>query len=268
MRWIVFTDLDGTLLDYTTYSFAPAGEALDLLRGRGIPLCIVTSKTRAEIEEYRRLLDNRDPFVVENGGAIFIPDGYFPFPFHFHRRSGGYVVIELGERHERLFGELQKAIRDSWSGIRPFSTMPDEEIVRLTGVKPYQVPLMREREYDEPFLFEGKGLERLIKRLEAKGLRVLKGGRFYHLTGRSDKGVAVQQLIQLFKRLYPSVKSLGIGDSENDLAMLRVVDVAVLVKRYDGSYATTGLDGRRRLILTDGKGPEGWREAVMKVVGG
>ncbi len=266
MKWVIFTDLDGTLLDHQTYSFEPAREALKLVKERGIPLCIVTSKTRAEVEEYRRVLDNRDPFIVENGGALFVPSTYFPFPFPYSRQEDGYKVIEFGRSHRVLLDELLKALEDSWSGIRPFSTLSEEEIVRLTGVKPHQVHLMKERGYDEPFLFEGEGVEGLIARFEARGLKVVKGGRFYHLMGNHDKGKAVRRLIDLFRGMDPGIKTIAIGDSENDLSMLKVVDLPVLVRRWDGSYAATRIDGRDP-ILARGAGPEGWSEAIFRILG-
>jgi len=74
--WVVFTDLDGTLLDHSSYSFEAARPALEGLRARRIPVVPCTSKTRAEVEEIRTRLRNRDPFVVENGGAALIPAGW------------------------------------------------------------------------------------------------------------------------------------------------------------------------------------------------
>src|SRR4030042_1090542 len=85
-RILVFTDLDGTLLDHRNYSFEPARPALRLLRESGIPLIICTSKTRAEVEEIRAALGNTDPFVVENGGAVFVPEGDLPIGLHAARR--------------------------------------------------------------------------------------------------------------------------------------------------------------------------------------
>jgi mannosyl-3-phosphoglycerate phosphatase len=46
---IIFTDLDGTLLDYSTYSFEKALPALQLVRERDIPLIICSSKTAKEV---------------------------------------------------------------------------------------------------------------------------------------------------------------------------------------------------------------------------
>src|SRR4030067_130990 len=95
LKTIIFTDLDGTLLHPRTYSYDEAKPALELIRKRHIPLVLCSSKTWAEIEAYRKRLDNRHPFIVENGGGIFIPEGYFPFPVDGEARNG-YRVIHLG----------------------------------------------------------------------------------------------------------------------------------------------------------------------------
>ena len=92
-KLVIFSDLDGCLLDRQTYSFEPAQAALRLIKGKIIPLILVSSKTRVEIEEYRRRLKNDHPFVSENGGAVFIPKGYFSFQFSHEREWGKYFVL-------------------------------------------------------------------------------------------------------------------------------------------------------------------------------
>ena len=87
---IVFTDLDGSLLDSTTYSFKAATPALNALREQGIPLVLVSSKTRAEMEPLRQRLGHCDPFIVENGGAVFVPHGLFDFPLERMRTKSPY----------------------------------------------------------------------------------------------------------------------------------------------------------------------------------
>lgn len=76
-RIIIITDLDGTLLHPKTYSFEKAMPALRLIKEMGIPLVFCSSKTRTEVEVWRQRLENSHPFISENGGGIFIPDGYF-----------------------------------------------------------------------------------------------------------------------------------------------------------------------------------------------
>src|SRR6478736_2987735 len=92
---IVYTDLDCSLLDGTTYSYEAAIPALTALREQGIPLVLVSSKTRAEMEPLRQRLDLRDPFTVENGGAVSVPQGLFDFPLGRMRTRSSYQVIEL-----------------------------------------------------------------------------------------------------------------------------------------------------------------------------
>jgi len=75
-RIVIFTDLDGTLLDHCTYSYKEAEKALESIRRKNIPLIVCSSKTREEIEIYRKKLLNNGPFISENGGAIFIPEQY------------------------------------------------------------------------------------------------------------------------------------------------------------------------------------------------
>ena len=94
LKIVVFTDLDGTLLDRTTYSYASAVPALESLRQKKIPIVFCSAKTSAEQEAYRKELGIGDPFIVENGGAIFIPYGYFPFEFDYHKTIGGNLIIE------------------------------------------------------------------------------------------------------------------------------------------------------------------------------
>ena len=82
MELIIFTDLDGTLLDLDTYSFKKAKPALKLIKKenkkeKNIAVVPCTSKTAEETKFYLKKLKIKEPFIVENGGAIYIPKGYF-----------------------------------------------------------------------------------------------------------------------------------------------------------------------------------------------
>lgn len=100
MKLIIFTDLDGTLLD-EEYSWDKAKPALDLIKKLQIPLVICSSKTRNEIEEYRHPFGVNDPFISENGGAVFIPKDYFPFKFTYDK-GDSYFIIELGAPYREI----------------------------------------------------------------------------------------------------------------------------------------------------------------------
>jgi hypothetical protein len=98
---VVFSDLDGTLLDHTTYEFGAARVALDRLHDEGVPLVLCTSTTRAEVEPLPIALGNRDPFIVENGGGVYVPAAYFPFEIEGADVRDGYRVVPLGDPYQR-----------------------------------------------------------------------------------------------------------------------------------------------------------------------
>lgn len=70
---VIYTDLDGTLLDHHTYSAEAASATLSKLRGLGIPVIPCTSKTVAETRPIAAQLGLDGPMIVENGAAVWIP---------------------------------------------------------------------------------------------------------------------------------------------------------------------------------------------------
>lgn len=263
--FVVFTDLDGTLLDHQTYAFEAARPALKLLKDREIPLIFCSSKTRAEVERYRRLFHDGDPFIVENGGAIFIPRGYFPFSFPYQRTVGNYLVIELGVPYFHLVRALDQAKRESGVKVLAFSDLGIREVAMLTGLPLEEATLAKRREYDEPFQVKGgpEKLARLAALLEEKGLHVTRGGRFHHLTGGCDKGRAVAMLIELFRRKLGSLTTVALGDSLSDRPMLEVVDLPILVQKEGGRYDPEVQ--LSTLIYAPGVGPEGWNATLLEL---
>ena len=262
-HWVIFSDLDGTLLDHETYSFEGAAEGLRRLKEAGIPLVLCTSKTRAEIEEIRRDLGNRDPFITENGGAVFIPEGYFPFVPPGAEKFGPYQVIPLGTP----YADLRRGLLTIRTRLRiplpGFGDMTPGEIGARTQLP--RPDLAKLREYDEPFLVNDPSWEKAVHR-EARdlGLQVMKGGRFHHLTGESDKGKAIEILIQCYRRSLGQLRTVGLGDSANDRPLLKAVDIPILVRRSSGDYAE-GID-LPELIRTSGQGPAGWNEAILSLL--
>jgi mannosyl-3-phosphoglycerate phosphatase len=261
--YVVFTDLDGTLLDHHTYSYQLARPALEILFEKGYPLVICTSKTRAEIESFRAELDIRDPFISENGGAIFVPQGYFTGPFGFDKVVDSYRVIELGTDYHKIRRALKESERRSGCKATGFGDLTAEEISRETGLDIRSAELSKQREYDEAFTVPDREcVSRLLEQIKEKGLNFTRGGRYFHIMGNNDKGQAVLMLTEIFRRQYDHVVTIGLGDSDNDLPMLRAVDMPILVQKPGGSYATVE-EGFR---LAKGIGPAGWNSALLKIL--
>jgi mannosyl-3-phosphoglycerate phosphatase family protein len=259
-KLILFSDLDGTLLDPRTYSFADAGSALELIKKKAIPLVLCSSKTRAEVEVWRERMGNRHPFIVENGGGIFIPGDYFPFPIE-GESLGRYRVISLGTPYTDIRERFVRLREHLGIPVKGFGDMAANEIAELTGLLPNEAILAKQRDYGEPFVFTDVPDEGFLKAIESSGLQWTQG-RLYHIMGNHDKGKAVRLLRDLYERWMGPVTTIGLGDSFNDLPMLRVVDLPVLIMQENGSY-----DMRvniPNLTRTHAAGPTGWNEAVLR----
>lgn len=259
---MIFTDLDGTLLDEETYSYAEAQPALGLLASSATPLILCSSKTRAEIEIYRRRMDNAHPFIAENGGGIYIPQGYFSVPI-VSKKLDGYQLILLGTSYVEIKDHFDRLRKKSGAKVRGFSDMTIDEISVLTGLSVNEAVLAKQRDFDEPFVFEGEPDEDFLRAIEDAGLYWTQG-RIFHIMGHHDKGRAVNILMSLYRQQYGDVVSIGLGDNLNDLPMLMEVDHPVLVRHKDGGY-----DSRialPRLLKTQLPGPLGWNEIVLQLL--
>ena len=265
-RLVIITDLDGTLLDQQTYSYEAAVPAIGKLKSLGIPLILCSSKTGGEISALWKELSLKDPFIVENGGAIYCPARYFPFSLPAFKSKRSFRVLELGTDVRTLRQVLAEAAADCHATVKSFGTMSVEEICALTGLMKDQATLARKREYDEPFLIDGGDRERLFRILIGKGLTVTHGDRFFHLLGSHSKGKAVRTLLDLYRQRDPSFVSVGLGDSANDLPFLMQVDRPVLVRKKDGSWDTEVTAAISGIERTRAVGPQGWREAVERIL--
>ena len=268
-RVIIYTDLDGTLLEHTSYSFEQSRPALRLAALQGAPIVFCSSKTRAEIEVIRQQTGVLAPFIVENGGAVYIPTGYFQFDIPNSRKRGLYKMVELGTPYPKLIRALEQLKAQLGTGLRGFHQMTVEEVAADCGLSLEEARRAKLREYDEPFILEDRRrevVERLGEQIALRGLSLTQGGRYFHLLGGNDKGRAVHILSELFRKADGAILTVALGDSPNDLPMLQAVDHPFLVRKPDGHYDDDVLAAVPGVRLADGVGPAGWNVAVTAIL--
>ncbi len=263
---IVFSDLDGTLLDHDTYEWKKAKSGLDRLKKYGFPVILVSSKTRAEMVSLRKALSVTDPFITENGGGVFFGRHTFPEPpdrASVIDAADGLLGISLGLSYRDLVRELKEIGDELGLHLKGFSSMDVEMIRHLTGLDRKSALLALTREFDEPFMVADQKAgdkEALRTAAARRGLHVSDGGRFYHLHGGNNKGQAMDMIVSLYRDFCEAVATMALGDSPNDFPMLERADYPVLVR----SKRTFSRVEQRipRLIYTEKFGPSGWNEAV------
>lgn len=259
---IVFTDLDGTLLDHDTYRFTAAEPALEKLKQHGIPLIITTSKTMEELHVIRNSLGNAHPFVAENGCVIAAPEGYFPGMDSLPLKKR-YRIIHLGRDRQTILDILHRLRDDQGFRFKGFSDMTQEDIAALTGLGLEEARHASIRLSTEPLMWQDTdaALARFSALLAEQGLSQVQGGRFISVSSPVDKGDGVDTLTEFYAGLYGETPvTIALGDSPNDLSMLNRVNVAVIV-RSDRSE-TLVPEHAGRVVRTEKRGPDGWRAAM------
>ena len=267
-HFLIITDLDGTLLDARTYAWEPAAPALAALKSRGVPVVFCTSKTLAEVVVWAERLGLSGPHIVENGGGIAWPRD-LPLPEGVAGEiEEGWTIVPLGAPYDILRAALRDIAFETGCRLSGLGDWTVEELAALTGLPAGEAELARRRRFDEPFRIVGGDEEacgEAVRLSAAKhGLSVARGGRFRHLFGHGGKGAALERLLDLLPCLSGRWLTVGLGDAENDLPMLDVVDIPILVPRPDGTYdPAVSLPGLRR---AEKPGPEGWGRAVLSVL--
>jgi len=229
-KTVIFSDIDGTIID-DKYSLKNTQPIISEISKKQVLFILCSSKTRAEIEYYRNQLSIKDPFISENGAAIFIPKGYFDFPYDYSTQTGEYNVIQLGIAYSVIRKKIRKMEENGSFKITGFGDMTVEEVAKGTGL-PFELAMKaKEREYSEPCIIQGKNEEEFSNLLRNEGLRYEKGKKYYNLVGNHDKGKAVSLLKGLYDSKFGAIKSIAVGNDQNDFSMLKMSDCSFFIEK-------------------------------------
>jgi mannosyl-3-phosphoglycerate phosphatase len=270
LRHLIFTELDNVLLDPRSQSWAAAEEALEEIARRRIPLVFVTGRTRAELDALRRKMGHEHPFITENGGGIFIPEGYFNVKIPGAERIGHQFCLPLARPYAEAVEALREISEASGAGVAGFSDLSVKEIAENTGLSQSDADLARRRDFDEPFFFAGASDASIQKFLAEARLRkatVEQGDRFWHLSLGGDKGRAVSELIKLYRSALRSrFTTVGLAAAEIDVSFLQKVDIPVVLPCANGVARDIEALPLPRAVRPSERGPRGWNAAILGIL--
>lgn len=270
---LVFSDLDGTLLDHDTYSYDAAKPALLQLLRHNIPLILNTSKTFTETLNLIEQISIFHPFIIENGSAIAIPENYFSTRPDYDElieieNQSPYFIKRFGPNYAQICTHLRQ-LRNKFSfDFRGFADMSAQEVAQLTGLELEQAQDSRKRMACEPIVWSGGNIEAFQQQLAKHNLSLVQGGRFWHVKGQSNKAQAMHYLTKIYQNQSPNQHFLQIalGDSPNDLTMLDEADIAIAIRSYDGQHRLNLGRLKPNRIYTQNIGPAGWQAALLRVI--
>ena len=252
--WVV-SDVDGTLMDHS-YDLTPAKETIKKLQKLSIPIILCTSKTASEVKVIRTELNLTDPYIVENGAAIYGES---------LKKVDGKII--LGKNYKTLEEILNKISKEIDYELIPLNNLSDHKATQLTDLKGNALNLMRDRHWSMPFLNPPNFLEAKIKICCKKfNVDVFKGNRMSHLLStESNKGKAIKALKKYSN--IKNIKIIGLGDSPNDLPLLLNSDIRVVIPGIDGPNLDL-LDQLKNIDFTLASKPNGygWKNEINKLI--
>jgi mannosyl-3-phosphoglycerate phosphatase len=245
---MVFTDLDGTLIDHNTYEWAPAQQALAALDRISAGIVLSSSKTAAEISTLRTELGlEKWPAIVENGAGILPP----------------FVADVAGQSaYENLLAALAQVPPELRRQFRGFADMTTAEVAATTGLSSAAAARAKTRCFSEPGQWLGTDAEQaaFVALLASRGIQAQHGGRFLTLSFGGNKADQMRSII----KSYNPTHTIALGDAPNDVQMLEAAEYAVIVANpHRAPLPPLKGESTGHVLRTQAAGPEGWNTAVL-----
>lgn len=246
---LIFSDLDGTLLDHSSYSWAAAGPALDLLDELGAPVVLASSKTAAEVRVLQAEMGLSGwPAIVENGAGVIGLSEQSAVPRYADMR--------------RCLDQVPATLRALFEG---FGDMALERVTALTGLAQEDAARACMRAFSEPGVWHGSEAQEdaFTQALAAQGITARRGGRFLTLSFGGTKADRMTEIAAKFRPKH----TIALGDAPNDIEMLEAAEFGVVIANpHHPALPPLAAERDGRIIRTTKSGPEGWNEAVLHLV--
>ncbi len=251
---IIFTDLDGSLLDKDTFEFNEIEDYFRELISKGIKIIPNSSKTEAELLDFNEQNNLDLSFITENGSSIHGLN-------KIHQNLPDKIIIS------RTIDEIRNIYEENISldfknKITHILELEREKQQKILGLPLDKIKLAIKRDHSIPIKFNGTEIEKneFIKIMKNSGLTIQTGGRIMNVCDNVNKSKAMSRALQLIrKQLDDEIITIGVGDNENDIEMIKQTDYPCLVKNENFDSSLINIDN---LIKSDEPSPKGWSDVI------
>ena len=199
-----------TLIPLRKNSLHGLDEFTATLDHEAIPAVWLTSRSRLQFDEARRKHGHTQPFIAEDGCAVYLPEGYFHLtPVSDASRTrkastvrlGRFTCVPVAEALPAAADALQTLSQDTGVPVVTLRSLSPRELAQNTGLPQREAELARQRDFDEIFFFAGVSDEEVAAFL-AEGRNRNLQFRQHGVLWSAAIGASVQRCIRELAKLY------------------------------------------------------------------
>lgn len=239
----------------------------------GIPAVWLTSRSRLQFDDARRKHGHAQPFIAEDGCAVYLPEGYFHLtPLADTPRAkkaatvrlGRFTVIPVAGALPAAADALETLSEDTGVPVVTLRSLSPRELAQNTGLPQREAELARQRDFDDIFFFAGVSEEEVEKFL-AEGRNRNLQFRQHGVLWSAAVGASVQRCIRELAKLYDRAlryhaHTLAIATPELAGSLFPFCERTILLSEgAEDSPAPPGTPHARRLPLNS---PDVWEQLL------
>tara|TARA_Y200000002_G_scaffold368945_1_gene362550 strand:+ start:511 stop:1359 length:849 start_codon:yes stop_codon:yes gene_type:complete len=263
---VFFSDIDGTIINNNSFCYGNNIDVIKQLLEANHYVIFNSSKTFNEIDYMLKSENLSIPFICETGGGIYCPKDFFDST---QKERGGYDIIFESVRQSSFNAQIKETLTKEFKNeIVFFDELSLKMRERFSGLSGDDLERASNRDFSLLFKWHTNNEEllKLKNILDDFNLTVIRGGRFFHICSGFNKYSAMQLIMSKINNTNPEklFKTVGLGDSSNDIDMLNQTDYRCIVQSTNNTLLIAGLSNKN-FILSSTPAPEGWQECVENV---
>ncbi len=267
-KYLIFTDLDGTLLDHENYSYGNNKKIITSIINNENDVIFNTSKTFSEsINLLKKLNLTNMPFSTENGALLYFPKNRFK-KIKNSSDYGKYWKIRIAKLSSKNWHQflLKKQKKFNFLIAQDLSSKILKKYTNLNNTSK-----MLNREASQIILWEDSlvKLKKFKKELNSKKQQgvLIQGSRFMQVSSVCNKRIAKKLISHIYDNQFYgtySKNTIALGDSKNDIDMLNSASYSCIIKNPSGSFPRLR-SNKKNIIKSSKFAPDGWSQALYKL---
>ena len=266
-RYLIFTDLDGTLLDHENYSYGNNKKLISRIVSNQNEIIFNTSKTFSETTNLLKELNLTNmPFSTENGAVLYFPKNRFKK----NKNSsdyGRYWKIRIAKLSSKIWYKFLLKKQKTFKFLIA-QDLPIKDLKKYTNL--INTSKMLNREASQLIIWKDSflNLKKFKNDLKSEKDGVLiQGSRFMQISSICNKRIAKKLISHIYDIQFHdkySKNTIALGDSKNDIDMLNSATHACLIKNPSGVFPK--LRSNKKNIYKSSKlAPNGWSQLIIKL---